>query len=139
MPRTHKGAFAIHVEQYLAAFLDILVKLEHGLGARNDDHSIYGSEPNMASSDTVMGEAVEGYGRNSERFHSNMGSNAHLDHIHGNQVSPGDGFAQYQNANACSSVSTDIDADEEAELRNWADLREYQNHLTKVSDPLADL
>ena len=130
----------VGVEQYLATFLDVLVKLEHGPVARDGDHIMHNNEAGgIASTDAIRSGLGGGYQDASGRFQANLDNNVPMDHMHGHHIGVVNGLPQYTQMNAGSSASTELDPDEEAELRHWADLREYQNHFTKASDLMADL
>ena len=139
-PRTHQGALAVHIEQYLAIFLDVLVKLEHGSTAHGDGLTFHNNETRTASSETIMGgPVVRVYGDNLGGARSNTGNTLHVDYVYRDHSEAMNRFSQHSSVNPASSSSTDLDADEEADLRQWASLREYREHASKANDLMADL
>lgn len=82
---TRKGTLAVRANEYLARFLDILMKLERTAPLSvNDAASVHSSNSGISS-----------------------------DHVHG------------------SPSASLMDIEEEAELRHWADLRDYQASFVK--------
>ncbi|KAI9837758.1 MAG: hypothetical protein M1819_006692 [Sarea resinae] len=139
VPPTRKGAIAQRTEQYLAAFLDILMKLErqpHPNHAHKSKSRSHGGTPSSGPRSHGTGEG----------FAAGAGSGVESPQIDdGGQNGIRDGLGDNRNGGVDEDDDDDDeddeddDEDEEMELRHWADLREYQSRFVRAGGILSEL